>query len=119
MVLKLVGFLMVGLALLGAFLPVLPTTPFLLVAATCFAKSSPKWHQWLLSHKLFGPFLTNWQQHRCITLKTKLFAVTCICVFGGYSLYLLVERPVVQLVTGGLLLVGFVTVARIKICRHE
>lgn len=107
---------MVGLALLGVFLPVLPTTPFLLVAAACFAKSSPEWHQWLLSHKLFGPFIVNWQQTRCITVKTKLFALGCIVVFGGYSVFLLVDKPVVQLITAVLLVIGFITVARIKRC---
>lgn len=107
---------MVGLALLGIFLPVLPTTPFLLVAAACFAKSSPKWHQWLLSHKLFGPFLVNWQKNRCISLKTKLFAMMCIITFGSYSLYMLMNKPILQIITATLLLIGFATVARIKIC---
>lgn len=71
----LTGFLFLGLGLLGVVLPVLPTTPFLLLAAGCFAKSSPRLHGWLLSHPTFGPPIRNWQENGAISRQAKRLAV--------------------------------------------
>ncbi|MEM6709691.1 MAG: YbaN family protein [Pseudomonadota bacterium] len=60
------GWLCLGLGFLGALLPLLPTTPFVLLAAYCFARSSPTWHRWLLTHRLFGPLILDWQTHRAL-----------------------------------------------------
>lgn len=69
-----VGLLFVGLGVLGAFLPVLPTTPLLLVSLWAFAKSSPRLERWLLEHPRFGPRLVAWRTHRVIPLGVKLTA---------------------------------------------
>src|SRR5690606_16765109 len=69
------GFLSVGCGLVGAVLPMVPTTPFLLLAAFAFARSSPRLHRWLLSHRYFGPLITNWQQHGSIDRKAKFSAI--------------------------------------------
>ena len=61
----LVGILFVVLGAIGAVLPLLPTTPFVLVAAWCFARSSPRLHRWLLESRLFGPMLRDWEENRC------------------------------------------------------
>jgi uncharacterized membrane protein YbaN (DUF454 family) len=113
---KWLGFIMVGLAALGVVLPLLPTTPFLLVGAACFARSSPKWHQWLLNHRWFGAFIHNWQVHQCIHLKTKLVALASIIGFGGYSVFFAINNIYLQVVGGALLLIGLVSVLRIKLC---
>ena len=55
------GFILLGIAYLGVILPGLPWSIFVVMAAYCFAKSSQRMHNWLYNHKLFGPFLTNWQ----------------------------------------------------------
>ena len=79
------GFLFVGLAAVGVVLPVLPTTPFLLVAAACFARSSPRFYEWLLQNRVFGPLIRDWREHRCIPLHAKVLAVTLIAAVGGSS----------------------------------
>ena len=70
-----VGLVAVLLAALGAALPLLPTTPFLLVAAFAFARSSERWHAWLLSHRVFGPIIDDWRRHRAIDRRTKIVGV--------------------------------------------
>lgn len=68
------GIASVGLAGLGAALPLLPTTPFLLVAAYAFARSSPRAEAWLLAHPHFGPLIANWRLHGSISPRVKLIA---------------------------------------------
>lgn len=62
----LIGCLALGLGLLGIVLPLLPTVPFILLAAFCFARSSERLHQWLMTHPWFADALTQWQQHRAM-----------------------------------------------------
>lgn len=77
------GMLFLGLGLLGVVLPVLPTTPFLLLAAACFARSSPRLHGWLLSHPMFGPPIRNWEENGAISRPAKRLAAGCmVAVFA-------------------------------------
>lgn len=87
--LKVTGLIFVGLAILGVILPILPTTPFLLVAAACFAKSSPRLQKKLLANKTFGPLIHEWQQHRSIPRKAKRVALLTIILSVVWSAYLL------------------------------
>lgn len=87
--LKMTGIFFVGLAGLGVVLPLLPTTPFLLVATACFAKSSPRFHQKLLDNKVFGPLITNWRETRSIPKKAKVIALLSIILTMIYSSYFL------------------------------
>ncbi|TRX53421.1 YbaN family protein [Thalassomonas sp. M1454] len=112
----LLGFSFVALAALGAFLPVLPTTPFLLLAATCFAKSSKRCHQWLLNNKLFGPIIENWQLNRCIPAKAKILAISSIVFFGSISLYTLQHNTYALMGTSVLLFIGLFVVIHIPTC---
>jgi uncharacterized protein len=65
------GFVLVGLGLAGAALPLLPTTPFLLLAAFCFARSSRRWHEWLVTHRVFGPYINAFRERRGLTAAQK------------------------------------------------
>ncbi|MBF0186733.1 MAG: YbaN family protein [Magnetococcales bacterium] len=76
----LAGLLCVGLGFLGAFLPVLPTTPFLIIALWCFSHSSQRFHDWLFTHPLFGPLLRDWENHRVIPPYAKGAAVTAMTI---------------------------------------
>ncbi len=75
MVWVIAGIICVGLAFIGVFLPILPTTPFLLLAAYFFAKSSKRLHSWLLNHKTFGSLIKNWQETGSIAKSAKVKAV--------------------------------------------
>jgi len=69
------GFISVILGIIGIVLPVLPTTPFLLLAAICFSKSSDKFYFWLLNNRIFGKYIKNYREKRGITIKAKLMVL--------------------------------------------
>lgn len=80
------GTLFVGLGIAGAVLPVLPTTPFLLVAAACYARGSARFYNWLLNHRVFGPTIVEWRRHRSIPWRTKLVAIAMMATTLGISI---------------------------------
>ncbi|WP_137136273.1 YbaN family protein [Rhizobium sp. FKY42] len=81
------GWFFVGLGLLGAFLPLLPTTPFLLLAIACFTRSSPRLEAWLLNHPRFGPPLIAWREKGAIPRRAKILAVGMMAVSYGVFLF--------------------------------
>jgi len=97
------GFLAVGLGVAGIFLPVLPTTPFMLLAAACFARSSPRFHRWLLAHRAFGPIVGEWERHRAIPWRAKLWAIGLMSATLAASIVFFVKNPWAQ---GGLAVMG-------------
>ena len=69
------GWLCVGLGFVGVFVPGIPTTIFLIIALWAFTKSSEKLRNWLIHHKKFGPFLSNWQEHKVVPRRAKILMV--------------------------------------------
>ncbi len=112
MLLKITGLFFVGLAILGAVLPILPTTPFLLVAAACFAKSSPRMHKILLQNKVFGPLIYHWQESRSIPKRGKVVALTSIVLAACWSCYIL-ENIYLQLLVIALISGPFIFICRL------
>jgi len=82
------GWLAIVLGTLGIVLPLLPTTPFVLLAAWCFARSSPRFHHWLLWKSPFGRYIRHWQQHRAMPPGAKTRAMLLIVITFSVSIYL-------------------------------
>ena len=89
------GLVSVALGIVGAFLPILPTTPFMLLAAFAFAKSSPRLHRWLVEHPTFGPPVRDWQSHGAISRRAKLMAVGAMASVLVLSLVLSLRWEVI------------------------
>lgn len=83
-----------GLGLIGVVLPLLPTVPFMLLAAFCFARSSDRMHNWLLTHKVFGPMIEDWNRSGAISPTAKKAATLSIVLVFGISLILDVKTTV-------------------------
>jgi len=92
------GSVSLVLGVIGIVLPGLPTTPFILLAAACYAKASPRLHQWLLHHRWFGPMLSDWESDHSLSKRTKTVAVVSMLVMVGFSIWSFQGRLAVQLV---------------------
>ena len=84
-----IGFISLGLGIAGIVLPLLPTTPFILLTATCFAKSSPRFHRWLLQHPNFGPLINTFQNGARLPTLTAYKVILFIWLSLGLSMFLL------------------------------
>jgi uncharacterized membrane protein YbaN (DUF454 family) len=91
----LIGLVSLALGAIGVFLPLLPTTPFVLVSAIAFAKSSDRLHQWLVDHDLFGPLIANWREHGAISRRTKVISVLSMIAILVISTLLAVPTHVI------------------------
>jgi len=106
-----------GLAIVGVFLPLLPTTPFLLLAAYCFLRSSPAAHLRLVKHPVLGRFLTDWQQHRAIQKSVKWTAVLTVIGFATLTCYFAPLNWPLRLVTILGSSVGLIVILRLPVLR--
>ena len=79
------GFLSLFFAIVGIFLPILPTTPLVILAAYCFSKSSKRLHQWLLNNPYFGEMIKDWESFGMIPLKAKIIATSMIIPSFAYT----------------------------------
>ena len=114
---KPLGLTFLALGAAGLVLPVLPTTPFVLLAAWFFARSSEQWHQRLLQSELFGPMIRNWEERRCVSGRAKLVGIGSMLVAGSASIIFALSNPWARLGTAALMLVGAATLASIPTCR--
>jgi uncharacterized membrane protein YbaN (DUF454 family) len=88
----------VGLGIVGVFVPVLPTTPFLLLAAACYARSSQRFYGWLLNNKWFGNYIRNYLQRKGIPLKAKVLTIALLWITIGTSVAFAIDVFVVRLI---------------------
>jgi uncharacterized membrane protein YbaN (DUF454 family) len=89
-------FLAVGV--IGIFLPVLPTTPFLLLSAACYFKGSRRMHDWLLNNKWFGSYLRNYREGKGVSVKVKAISILSLWATIGYSAFYVIDMLIVRIV---------------------
>jgi uncharacterized membrane protein YbaN (DUF454 family) len=104
------GSLFVGLGAIGVIVPGLPTTPFLILAAACYIRSSQRLYDWLISNKRFGPYLKDYREGKGIPRKAKRLAVVMIVVFVSFSVVFGIEDLTLKIVVGLLGLIGLLYV---------
>ncbi|MFA6219082.1 MAG: YbaN family protein [Erythrobacter sp.] len=86
---RLLGLVSVGLGAIGAFLPIMPTVPFLLLAVYFFARSDPEWEQRILGHPHWGPMVRDWHERRAINRRAKIMAIGAMTTGVGFTWYTL------------------------------
>lgn len=99
-----IGLLSLALGALGIALPLLPTTPFVLLAAVAFARSSNTLHEWLINHDIFGSLIDNWRQYGAISRRAKILSVVSMAVILAISLA--IAAPVAVIVVQAVVLGG-------------
>ncbi len=97
-VLIIAGTIFVGLGVLGIFLPLLPTTPFLLLAAACYARSSERFYNWLLNNKWFGRYIKNYREGKGIPLKVKVLSISLLWITIIFSAAFIVHNVFIRVI---------------------
>ena len=87
-----VGSVSLVLGILGIFLPMLPTTPFLLLSAAAWVKASPSLYEWLINHRVFGEYIRNFREYRAIPLRVKIISVSLVWLTIGYCIFAVVDE---------------------------
>ena len=93
-----VGWLAVVLGVLGIFLPILPTTPFLLLAAACFLRTSPRFYGWLIHHPQLGKYVIYYLDGKGVPLKAKVYTILMIWATMLLTAFVLVDKPIVKII---------------------
>ncbi len=113
------GTLCVALGILGMLLPVLPTTPFLLLAAICYARSSKRFYQWLITNRWFGEYIRNYREGRGIPLKQKVFTIFLLWLTIGYTAWFVVSLWWVKLILLGIAVAVTIHLTSVKTFKPE
>lgn len=116
---RFLGFVFLGIAALGVVLPLLPTTPFVLLAAGCFAQSSERMHRWILANETFGPMVRDWERKRCVSCRVKAIAIGSMVIVGGVSVFFVLDEMLIRILGGVLILIGATVVVMLQTCRES
>jgi len=92
------GTLCTGLGIIGIFIPILPTTPFLLLAAACYMRSSERFYQWLINNRIFGAYVRNYIEGRGMPIRIKIFTILLLWLTIGLSITFGVQNIVIRIV---------------------
>jgi uncharacterized membrane protein YbaN (DUF454 family) len=92
------GTLCAGLGIIGVFVPILPTTPFLLLAAACYMRSSERFYQWLINNRIFGAYVRNYIEGRGMPIRIKVFTILLLWLTIGLSITFAVQNLVIRII---------------------
>jgi uncharacterized membrane protein YbaN (DUF454 family) len=112
------GTVSLSLGAIGIVLPVLPTTPFLLLALACYCRSSQRMTHWMLTNRYFGKYIQNYKEGKGIPLKTKLFAITVLWIAIGYSAIFIIPILIVQIILFAVAAAVTLHMTRLPTYRH-
>lgn len=96
-----VGLISLGLAIIGIILPLIPTTPLLLLAATCFIRSSDRLYKWLITHKYLGPYIKNYREGKGIPLTAKIVSVMLLWTSMLFTIFFDIPLIAVKILLAG------------------
>ncbi len=106
------GFLSFGAGIAGVVLPLVPTTPFLILSAYCFARSSDRLHDWLVNHPRFGPPIRDWRDHRAISARGKRLSIVAMAAVLAISFAVGVKSWIIAIQVGVLIVMGLFILTR-------
>jgi hypothetical protein len=113
------GLACVALAAIGIVVPLLPTTPFLLLAAALFAKSSDRWYAWLTTHRVFGPYVRNYREHRAATRAVKAWTLLVLWVTVSFAGFFVERSLMVRILLAAIALGVSAHILSLKTLRPE
>lgn len=93
-----IGWISLVLGIIGIFLPILPTTPFVLLAAACFMRSSERWYLWLTNHPRYGTYIKSYLENKGIPLKAKLLAMFMMWTSFLITIFVITDSPIVKVI---------------------
>lgn len=110
------GLINLGIGVVGIVLPLVPTTPLVLLAAYCFARSSRRLHGWLVGHRRFGRYIRDFESGRGIPLRAKVTAIAMSAAAFAYGFLRIAGRPLATTLLALVALSAFVTILRVPTC---
>ena len=117
--LSVLGFIFVGIGIIGIFVPVLPTTVWLLLAAGCWMRSSKRFYQWLMNNRFLGVYIRNYREERGITLRHKIVTLALLWAGIGVSALILVSRLWLSLLLFGVAIGVTVHILSLKTLKRD
>ena len=99
------GSISLALGLIGIFLPLLPTTPFLLLTAACYARGSSRLHNWLLNNKMFGEYIRNYREGKGIPARSKVMALILLWLTIGFSIFYVIPILMLKIILLGIAII--------------
>jgi len=112
------GTFFLGLGIIGIFLPLLPTTPFILLAASCYARSSKRLYNWLLNNRWFGTYIKNYREGKGIPFRIKILSISFLWIVIGYSVIFVVDIFYIRVVLFLIAIGVTIHILSIKTLKH-
>ena len=113
------GTIFLGFGIIGIFLPILPTTPFLLLAAACYARSSQRFYNWLMNNKWFGNYIKNYHEGRGVPLKFKIFTISLLWITILISIYFVINNFWIEIILIMIAIGVTIHIITIKTYKHK